>query len=328
MPNSVLGPFSFERILDYYDGPRLILQKTSTGQLILAWWNDEDEDTQRWLHLPVSKDRLIEILTGQITCLEALMCPEDGFIYVLDDNVKDESQTRTVLTDPSALLEDSLPYPDARFDYDLPEEVGWVEQRERAHLLDIRMGRESARTVSEAIGALQRLVDAIGYVLEPTEPDSAAPTPPPKGRRILESGLEYPPSMGRIPNRIVNQTRLNPVSAYSGSFGIRLESHAQDGMSGKSLIRSSLNKLFDMIEAQDGLMWRRSGVGSNPRVVRHYTSLLTTIAGSSGDVSLAWVKPAPEQARKVVLGNRAAQEMLAHLRTENKSMKAESSRYL
>ena len=128
VPNTVLGPFSFERILDYYDGPRLILQKSSTGQLILAWWNDEDSDTQRWLHLPVSKDRLIEILTGQITCLEALLCPEDGFIYVLDDNVKDESRTRTVLAEPSALPEESLPYPDARFDYDLPEEVvnlGW-----------------------------------------------------------------------------------------------------------------------------------------------------------------------------------------------------------
>ena len=286
MPNSVLGPFSLERILDYYDGPRLILQKSFTGQLILAWWNDEDGDTQRWLHLPVSEGRLMEILTGQMTCLDALMYPEDGFIYVLDDNVKDESLTRTVLAEPSALPEDSLPYPDARFDYDLPEEASWMELRERAHLLDIRFqgdlsldGRVSARTVGKTISELQGLIDAIGQ----------------------ELGQRVPNMMGRIPDRILEQTRLNPVSAYSGSFGIRLESHEQDGMSGKSLIRSTLDGLFDLIDVVNDPEGALVASRSNPRVNSRFEAFLSTIAALPDDVTICWIKPPPDEARKVTL---------------------------
>ena len=293
---------------------------------------------QRWLHLPVSEGRLTEILTGQMTCLDALMYPEDGFIYVLDDNVKDESRTRTVLAEPSALPEDSLPYPDARFDYDLPEEASWMELRERAHLLDIRFhsrvttdrGSVSARTVGKTISEMQGLVDAIGQ----------------------ELGQRVPNMMGRIPEQILEQTRLNPVSAYSGSFGIRLESHGQDGMSGTSLIRSSLDRLYDLLEAvadpeerfatseltirepkpsepyisrDIGASYVTPGprpgveecyahtdtevdsVGGDaaqwpgPRVRKHLESLLYSMATFPGEVTLSWVKPPPDQVRKVTL---------------------------
>ena len=287
VPNSALGPFLFERILDYYDGPRLMLQKSYTGQLILAWWNDEDSDTQRWLHVPVSEHRLHEIMTGQVTCLDALMYPEDGFIYVLDDNVKDESRTRTILAEPSALPEESLPYPGVRFDFDLPEEMRWMEARERSHLLDIRFhgdssvpeGRVSAKTMGRAVDELQKLIDAIGQALEQDSPNM----------------------MGRIPNSIIEQTRLDPVSAYSGSFGIRLESHEQDGMSGKSLIRSSLDKFYDLLDFVVDLRGTSMVSKLGPRVDRRFKAFLYTLTTSPGDITFVWVKPYFDKPRKVTL---------------------------
>ena len=158
--------------------------------------------------------------------------------------------------------------------------------------------------------------------------------------------------MGRIPDRILEQTRLNPVSAYSGSFGIRLESHEQDGMSGVSLIRSSLDRFYDLLEAvadpeerfaTSELVIRefrpsepynsrdigvsyvpprpRPGVEEcyahtdtevdsvggdaaqwpGPRVRRHLESLLYSMATFPGEVTLSWVKPPPDQVRKVTL---------------------------
>ena len=314
VPNSVLGPFSFERILDYYDGPRLILQKSFTGQLILAWWNDEDDDTQRWLHLPVSERRLLEILTGQITCLDALMYPEDGFIYVLDDNVSDESRTRTTLVPPSALPEDSLPHPDARFNYDLPEDVSWIEVRERAHVVDLSLDvgngdfatRVTAKTAGRAIVSFQKLIDAIGQALEQPSPNLK----------------------GKIPDSILEQTRFDPVSTYSGSFGIRLESHVDDHY-GNALVRRSLENLFAILRNDHhGAKDHSPAIAfvalaesdhdatagyrlyhSSRRVTAGMREFLSVVEGALEAVTLTWVTPDPGEPHRIRVSREQAKQM-------------------
>ena len=133
--------------------------------------------------------------------------------------------------------------------------------------------------MSKAVGELQSLLDAIGQALE--QPSSNA--------------------KGRIPHRILEQTRLDPVSTYSGSFCIRLESHEQDGISGKSLIRSSLDKLYDLLD----LLLDPEG---NPlpsrlgqRVDQRFESFLDTLAAFPGDVTLVWIMPFSDKPRKVSL---------------------------
>ena len=338
VPNSLLGNFSFERVLSYYDGPRLIILRSSAGQFFLAWWNDTDENADRWIYLPLSERRLHQLLTGEMTCLEGLKSPEDGYLFVVDEDLRDDSNDQTMLVGPDALPEESLPYPEARFDYSPPFEVTDMATRVRAHLLDIRFhsrittnhGLVSARTLGKTVSELQSLLDAIGQ----------------------EVGQSSPNMMGRIPDRILEQTRLNPVAAYSGSFGIRLESHQQDGMSGTSLIRSSLNRFYDLIEvvadpearfATSKLEVRepksseqfygvreteagyvppasRHGVEEfyahadteveplgryvlwpGPRVRKRLESLLFSMAAFPGEVTLSWIKPPPDQNRTVTL---------------------------
>ena len=244
-----------------------------------------------------------------------------------------------MLVSADALPQESLPYPDARFDYDLPEEVVWMKQRERAHLLDIRFdsrltsdrGRVSARTIGTTISELQNLLDAIGQ----------------------ELGQSAPNMMGKIPDRILRQTRMNPVGAYSGSFGIRLESHQQDGVTGATLIGSSLGRFYSLLEAvadpevrltkadleirefrsseptygvhhfeeSYGPPVPRPGVEEvhdhfeaeldreeryavqlpGRRVRRHLGSLLDSLATFPGEVTLSWVRPSPDKVRKVTL---------------------------
>ena len=138
VPSRLLSAFSFERVLSYYDGPRLILLRSMAGQLYLAWWNNTDDNTDRWIYLPLSERRLHELLTGDITCLEGLKSPEDGYLFVVDEDLREDSNDLTLLVSPDALPEESLPYPEARFDYAPPFEVTETTTRDRAHLLDIR----------------------------------------------------------------------------------------------------------------------------------------------------------------------------------------------
>lgn len=124
LPNPVWGGFSFERVLDYYDGPRLLLQRSLAGQLFLAWWSDSDASTDRWIYLPVSERRLGSILSGEIPALDGLKNPEDGYVFVVDMDVDTDSIVRTVMTTDAALPDGTLPRPEARLDIPMPEEVG------------------------------------------------------------------------------------------------------------------------------------------------------------------------------------------------------------
>ena len=288
LPNPPWSGFTYERMLDWYDGPRQFLQRSLAGQLYLAWWNDSDGSTERWIYLPVSEHRLQDILTGVISCLDGLTNPEDGYLFVVDEDFSEDPPiVRTTMTKPAAIPPDSLPHPEARMDFATPEDIGNLASRDRAHLLDIRFhgdmsvpqGRVSVKTMSGALGELQGLLDSIGQALEQRAPNTK----------------------GRIPDRILEQTRLDTVSTYSSSLGIRLESHEQDNISGKSLIRSSLNELYDLLDLvidPEGA-FPVSRLGS--RVDKRFESFLYSLAAFPGDVTLIWIRPFSDKPRKVTL---------------------------
>ena len=108
-------------VLRYYDGPRLLLQRSLTGQLFLAWWRDSDDDTDRWLYLPLSEKRLRAVLSGKITTLEALRNPEDHFLYVVDIDVENDSPIRTIMTTAELLPRDTFLEQDPNSTYPYPK---------------------------------------------------------------------------------------------------------------------------------------------------------------------------------------------------------------
>lgn len=115
--------FSFDRVLQYYDGPRLLLRKSKAGQLFLAWWCDSDETTDRWIYLPVSESRICTILSGEIPDLEALQNPEDGHLFVVDIDGDSEFIVQTVMTNANLLPPEALPSPKVRLSIPMPEEI-------------------------------------------------------------------------------------------------------------------------------------------------------------------------------------------------------------
>lgn len=123
LPNPPWNDFTLDLVLKYYDGPRLLLQRSRSEQLYLAWWSDSEESIERWIYLPVSRSRLGEILSGEIPSLDALDNPENGHIYIVDVNVESDSIIRTVLTEASAIPDKSKPQPEARLRLPIPAEI-------------------------------------------------------------------------------------------------------------------------------------------------------------------------------------------------------------
>ena len=204
----------------YYDGPKLLLRRTSAGQFFLAWWSDADADMERWVYLPVSESRLYQVLSGDIPSRQALSNPEDGYLFVTDVEYSGEVRN-VVLTDIESIPNDALPRPDARLNIALPEEIGRVAHRDRAHVVDITLqsedqetGRVAARVFGSFVANFQRLFDALARIHRWTGMD---------GVRTAEGGEGVTGAMIRA--RIWVAGRLGgglqallgaPMAAYSG----------------------------------------------------------------------------------------------------------------
>ena len=106
----------FLEILSYYDGPRVVLQKDALGKLYIGWWNDEDDERERWVYVGVSPSRLRMILDGNVPSREAIENPEDGYVIVCDLDFGDDGAVRAIAADPASVPERSLPARRARLE--------------------------------------------------------------------------------------------------------------------------------------------------------------------------------------------------------------------
>ena len=256
--------------------------------------------------MPVSESRLYTILSGEIPDLEALQNSEDGHVFVVDVDVDSDSVVQTVITNTYALSSDVLPSPDVRLNIPMPEEISSLPSRERTHMLNIRIqgdpldqtGRVGAKVVAQVIGHVQRLVDSIGQA---------------------KSG--NPTIRGSIPDSLLKQTRLDPVSTYAGSFGVRLETNQDDDLFGESLARSSLDGLFDLLDVG----YEASGLTSQltdlkVRVAKNYGDLLSTIETSLDAASLTWSQPGKAELRQAHITHESARNIKAQIDTVAKQI--------
>ena len=299
LPGPPWSGFSFDRVLQYYDGPRLLLQRTQAGQLYLGWWSDSDDFLDRWIYLPLTEQRLYEVLTGKIASRDALEDPEDGLLFVIDKNLQTDSVESAIVTDSTTLPSDALPRPGARLNLAVPEEISKYPSREAAHIVDVRIEspesdetkRVSAKVVGQFLGNLQRLVDSLG-----------------------QSNWGNPTARGNIPDLVLGKTRMDPIAAYTGSFGVRLETSEQDDLFGESLARTSLEDLFGLFDVgseASALKGRLTRLKS--RVAKNYRDLLGTIESSLSAASVSWQAPGNPATRTVRIERENARNIIAQI---------------
>ena len=300
LPKGAWGPFVLERVLQYYDGPRLLLRKSVSEQLSLSWWCDRDANVERWIHLPVSEERLRVILSGEMTSYDGLLHPEEGCLVVVDLDSEGMPASQFIVEDVRALPPESVPHQNLRLNVPVPEEVSGLALREGVHQLDFRMrslseehaGRFGAKVVGQIIGNFQRLIDSLGHA-----------------KRTRSKSTK-----GSIPGSILGWTRLDLVEVYSGSLGIRFESSMQDDLFGESLTRDSLEVLFDLVQVggdADGLTDHLQDL--TPRVAKRYADFLSTIEASAADATLKWSRPRIVRPRWIHITNKLAREARAQI---------------
>jgi hydroxymethylpyrimidine pyrophosphatase-like HAD family hydrolase len=111
-----------EHVIIYYDGPRLYTVHTKTGQLLLANDVDEDETSEIWVFMELSKANARELFTGKITLRESMLNGKNPLYEVRFSGYRHENPTVTTLPhdkvptewlpDKDSFLIDFIPEPE------------------------------------------------------------------------------------------------------------------------------------------------------------------------------------------------------------------------
>jgi len=110
---------NFKKIADliYFEGPLLSHYVSSRGDDYLFYWVDRDDSDNRWLVLRVSLASLQKYMAGEVSLLQLISSPNDGYLYQVD--VDDTVCYHNVkLVQPADLPEDYLPADDSYYAFE------------------------------------------------------------------------------------------------------------------------------------------------------------------------------------------------------------------
>ena len=109
----------FKKIADLicFEGPLLSHYVSSKGDDYLFYWVDSDESDNRWMVLRVNLASLQKYMAGNVSLLELVGSPNDGYLYLVDvDN--NISYHNVKLVQPADLPEDYLPAADSFYAFE------------------------------------------------------------------------------------------------------------------------------------------------------------------------------------------------------------------
>jgi hypothetical protein len=216
--NTVLGTLELLEVFQYYDGPKLFSAYNRAGSIFLVFWlGDEIENgpLNRWLYIPVSKTRLDNVKAGNISLLAACETAEDGIAWVVAipySKQREDSAQPIVVAD---IAEEDLPLADSSLRIPTHtitsiEPILLHALRSQTDVLDLSLAElESQRSEVGIKGFGSTLISVQNCI------DS-----------LYAAARGY--RTRRIPDKIIERSKLQAVDTFPSSFGVRLEGRAAD----------------------------------------------------------------------------------------------------
>jgi hypothetical protein len=275
-----LGTLEVLEVYVEYNGPRLLACKNQASKVFFALWVDEEEDSDLWLYMLVSLDRLQSIRTGQISLHEAFSKPENSLYEVTYTHVNSEWCTRQVAVDD--LDRDCLPLEDTFLRCD-PKTLPQLE---------------SQKVIQNAI--LKRR-EIINLVLKPL---SNYPNEFPAFElgKILSTFQLLINQLSTLANAdsglgskdISKKSEFNVFAASPGSFQIELASSVFEIIDffGNSLAGNAIEHLFHLIRiGSDANELQSFMLQAKKKTAPKYRVFLEALISSGTGLKIEWGSP-------------------------------------
>lgn len=100
---------TWERDLEYFEGPVMALHRSSQGEPYVETWIDGDASVSRWLLFRVTELDLIRYLFRKLTLRALILGARDGFVFVRDRRAEDADPERILFVRVERVPSDVLP---------------------------------------------------------------------------------------------------------------------------------------------------------------------------------------------------------------------------
>jgi len=270
-----LGQFEVDKVLEYYDFPRLFTCRSITGQRYFAVSTYDDERETRWLYLPLSTTRCNAIFSGAMALREAFEHPEGGYLMSV---ILADGESKISYELPELIPDDDLPSRNYQVQVEaikeeehLPAVQTAVATRRETFDYHIFLGRNAnvevpARKLGGIFTSTQELLDALG-----------------------QATLGDPTVRGPIPTEVLQQTRVNVAHTFPGSFGVQFRAAQFNDLLAQSTISSALQELSNLLRAKDSedLLSNKLHLLKG-RVASKYRRLLKELSDINSGLLLDW----------------------------------------
>lgn len=251
----------------YYDKLLTFTCKNDIGHLFLASCTDLN-DIEKWIFLPVSKARIIQILRGSITAYDAFKSSELNFLWEITLKANDYSNGEAKKVLPNLLLDEDLPDKGIVFDI-LGEETFTLKAEDRKSIVQdsVNERREIIDLSIELKESHIHEIEAafLGKVLEGTQ-------------NIVNIIAHKKGFNANVPKHVKEQNKLIYSGEYAASFGFRLKSHNLANILNESELQESISLFMELLEAKADTE-KISDIlkDLNPSVVIHYRNFLNLL---------------------------------------------------
>lgn len=271
--DTTLGPLEISEVFFEHDGPRLFIAETPSKHIYLANCVDEDEDeyTETYLYVSVTRGRMNQIRSGSIPLRHAFTHAEDGFVYEITADLGGETPRNRLSTIPSTDIQDDwLPLEEARLEFATetlpsfdPEEFRVTSAEEFRTRIALEIYPPDTLRTEYSLRSLSRLAGSFQDALDSLAQEE-------RGR---------PTARGVIPEEILQESELVFTGALAASFVLVLAPKSDPTLVGHDLVIKSTDRLLELLGAADSqgeLTRLLAGYGARAR--SKFRSLLTMLS--------------------------------------------------
>jgi hypothetical protein len=271
-----LGDLQLEEVFLGYDGPKLFSCRNKTGQWFIAVFVDEDGNSEIYLYMPISFDRLRAVRSGQVTLRMAFSNPEDGIAYSVRRYL-DRPKCDVELVTADGIPEDWLPEETAVLGLPTPTAETFSPRS---------LAEESVRTLRPLAAFELRTSDtrteyplrSLGAFMQLVQDNVEAFAQEVEGRQT---------SAGPVQQDIVAATELAFTEVRAASFVLVVAPRMSGRLFHLPLVVQALNRMRETIAAvEDDELLRGQIAQLKSRALSKYRDLLEEVEDSTSGLAM------------------------------------------
>jgi len=297
-----LGKLETIEVYEYYDRPLLFSCKNVLGHVYVALLVDENDESEIWYYVGVSKTRFDHIRTGGIDLRTTFAEPEEGVVIQVEIGRIDNQKISVTRVSMAQVKDEFLPAPGEFLKSStntlplLAESL--VEKAQQAkrefirlklHFAGIIRTEAPSKQLGKILESLQEIVDAIGQAL------------------TGESTRK-----GAIPKNLLAKTELRVIDVGAGSFEVELASANMVNLFDESDAGNALNELIRLINiGNDAEQLKERLAVLKIRTAGKYVAFLNSLSDRVDSTSFELASPKNASLHHAQMSSATAQQVIS-----------------